>query len=326
MGRKICINTYRNIFAEKGFKLLEDHISGCRQKLRYRCKCGKESYARVDQIKTKKIGCRQCVTKSQRWSMDEVRGFFVKEGYVLLSEEYKNANLKLKYLCGQGHPGFITFSKFRKGQRCKKCADNKLRLDYESVRKRFEAQGCQLLETEYANSKTLMKYICSCGRESAKNWNHFRISSKCVACQYDLISELMAGSGNHQWESDREKLFYNKLLTTNYRRTVHQVGRQLKHDRRIGPLLEARLVDELGYNWDSLKQRIEAHPNWRDVKDGDWHLDHMFPVKAFLDHGITDVRIINGLSNLQPLSKHDNLSKSCKYDEDEFLMWLDKFS
>lgn len=45
----------------------------------------------------------------------------------------------------------------------------------------------------------------------------------------------------------------------------------------------------------------------------EWHIDHIKPIKAFLDEGETNYNIINNPSNLQPLWAKDNLSKGAKY-------------
>lgn len=37
------------------------------------------------------------------------------------------------------------------------------RLKYDDVKMAFEKRGCILLETTYKNTKTAMKYQCSCG-------------------------------------------------------------------------------------------------------------------------------------------------------------------
>lgn len=73
----------------------------------------------------------------------------------------------------------------------------------------------------------------------------------------------------------------------------------------------------LGYSLSDLKHHLESQ-----FKDGmlwenrsEWHIDHIKPIKAFLDEGITDPKIINALDNLQPLWAHENLSKGAKYDE-----------
>jgi hypothetical protein len=71
----------------------------------------------------------------------------------------------------------------------------------------------------------------------------------------------------------------------------------------------------LGYTYENLVERIEFQ-----FKDGmswenrsEWHIDHKKPVARFIKQGITDPKIINALSNLQPLWAKDNISKGAKY-------------
>jgi hypothetical protein len=55
------------------------------------------------------------------------------------------------------------------------------------------------------------------------------------------------------------------------------------------------------------------------------HIDHIFPIQAFIDFGLCDIehiKVINSLENLQPLDAFDNLSKNNKYDKDEFIDFL----
>jgi hypothetical protein len=80
----------------------------------------------------------------------------------------------------------------------------------------------------------------------------------------------------------------------------------------------------LGYTAKDLQRYIESHPNWEKVKDTNWHLDHIFPVKAFVEKGISDVKIINSLENLQPLTQRENNIKRDNYDIAEFEAWLKK--
>lgn len=71
----------------------------------------------------------------------------------------------------------------------------------------------------------------------------------------------------------------------------------------------------LGYTNEQLEQRIEFN-----FKDGmswenrsEWHIDHKKPISRFIKQGITDPKIINALSNLQPLWAKDNLSKGASF-------------
>lgn len=45
-------------------------------------------------------------------------------------------------------------------------------------------------------------------------------------------------------------------------------------------------------------------------------------MQAFLDNGITDVKLINKLENLQPITQAENNKKKDKYDQGEFIEWL----
>ena len=50
---------------------------------------------------------------------------------------------------------------------------------------------------------------------------------------------------------------------------------------------------------------------WHNRKE--WHIDHIRPIKHFLDSGIDSLEIINNPLNLQPLWAKDNLLKGSKY-------------
>lgn len=78
----------------------------------------------------------------------------------------------------------------------------------------------------------------------------------------------------------------------------------------------------LGYTPKQLQEHIQKHPNWNSIKDGKWHLDHRFPIIAFLKAGIKNISVICCLENLQPLSEKDNCIKNDTYDEKEFKEFL----
>jgi hypothetical protein len=78
----------------------------------------------------------------------------------------------------------------------------------------------------------------------------------------------------------------------------------------------------LGYSPAQLRIHLESFSEWQQLKNGNWHVDHIFPVKAFVDHGIKDIKLINCLENLQPLSDKANLQKNGKYSTTDFEQWL----
>lgn len=52
-----------------------------------------------------------------------------------------------------------------------------------SVAMHFKANGCDLLETKYINTKTKMKYLCKCGNYAEKSFNDFKRSKNCKYCE-----------------------------------------------------------------------------------------------------------------------------------------------
>ena len=70
----------------------------------------------------------------------------------------------------------------------------------------------------------------------------------------------------------------------------------------------------VGYRPEDLKRHIERSwlvgMSWENY--GDWHVDHVMPIKALVGAGVTDPAVINALSNLQPLWAKDNLAKGAR--------------
>jgi len=58
----------------------------------------------------------------------------------------------------------------------------RIKWDIEKVRKLFGDGGCELLEKEYINSSTKMKYICECGRPAEIILSSFLQGKRCKGC------------------------------------------------------------------------------------------------------------------------------------------------
>jgi|TARA_R110000764_G_scaffold112441_1_gene199311 hypothetical protein len=61
-----------------------------------------------------------------------------------------------------------------------------------------------------------------------------------------------------------------------------------------------------------LESLFSSGMGWGNRKE--WHIDHIRPIKSFLDNNITDCDIINHHLNLQPLWAKDNFAKAAKYE------------
>jgi len=255
----------------------------------------------------------------KKHTFKEVKQYFKDHGCELLEKEYKDNRTPMKYRCSCGNPDIckITFYRFKVGQRCQKCSSIKKaerhRLTYEDVKQYFEDHDCELLETEYINNQTPMRYICDCGNDECKiRFYSFKRGSRCKKCAI----ERRIGENNCNWIEDREEL---KEINKFKKKCRNILSSALK---RTGQLKNNKTYTMLGYSSEELREHIYNHPNWEKVKDGKWHLDHIMPIKAFADYGIKDIKLINCFENLQPLLAIDNSKKHDKYDEKEFEEWL----
>ena len=118
--KKLTIGYVRQKFEEEGYKLVTTNYIGALKKLEYICPKG--------HIGTICWGgwqqghrCEECAILRKTTDIEFMKQKFEKEGYKLLSKEYKYTQ-KLKYVCPKGHKGDITWNSWRQGSRCAKCS------------------------------------------------------------------------------------------------------------------------------------------------------------------------------------------------------------
>lgn len=222
---------------------------------------------------------------------------------------------------------------------CSKCRVEKNVTEFHKHRKMkdglyYECKECRKLKSkvDYANSlkgekkivTEKMCYTCS----SKKNICHFhkQIGSKdgyraeCKECRskkfvlnYDNIKIKHRESSKNYRINNREK--FNKYRNWLYKKKPHVYawrGMLSSVLRRLGKKKENQTYEILGYSAIELKENFEkkftegmSWDNW-----GEWHIDHIKPVSYFDIN--EDPKIVNSLSNLQPLWAFDNISKGGK--------------
>lgn len=129
-----------------------------------------------------------------KYNQEYVDSFLKVLGCKLLTP-YKDVKSKFSFLCHCGEIGESTFDSFKNAgtKGCTKCSGKRANahntLTFEFVKSYFEEQGCILLEDTYVNSKTKMRYICVCGRESLIDWNKFKLGRRCRRCAREKVSE-----------------------------------------------------------------------------------------------------------------------------------------
>ena len=120
----------------------------------------------------------------KKYTYEFVKSEFEKEGYTLLSKEYKDSKSKLKYRCPKNHQGRISYSSFQQGHRCIECAGLK-KHTYEFIKSQFEKEGYQLLSTEYVNNRQKLKVKCDKGHTYLVAYRDFGYGKRCKLCFYE---------------------------------------------------------------------------------------------------------------------------------------------
>lgn len=246
-------------------------------------------------------------------SQHMVEGIFKDAGCELL-DTYQDARTKVTYRCSCGRIDMITLDSFQHGHRCIDCQQPKPHLSQDFVEKYFKMRGCILLEP-YTHSKTKMKFRCSCGNTARISWDSFKAGTKCEMCGRERAGRKLSGPNHPNWNPDRNAVALLKKIKERTYTMLHRCLEQLQTN------VSEHSFEVLGYTSQELQAHLACFPNFEQLQRGDWHLDHIFPIKAFVEHGITELGFINALDNLQPLSKEANCGKNDAYDEDAFISY-----
>ena len=118
--KKKNIEDIRNIMLEEKYILLE-HVY-VNKNYKMKCICGSGHQYKTSWVNWKRgKRCQKCYVDEQRYDLEFVKDSFDKEKYTLISKEYINNRLKLKYKCRFGHYGEIRFDSWLSGNRCRVC-------------------------------------------------------------------------------------------------------------------------------------------------------------------------------------------------------------
>lgn len=112
-------------------------------------------------------------------------------------------------------------------------------------------------------------------------------------------------------ESRRAKRNEKLLLDPVYAMSVHCRGMVHRILRKTHDCKHGKTFEILGYSGGELRSHIESlflpGMGWHNRRE--WHIDHKVSISKMMSAGVTEPRLINALSNLQPLWAADNLKK-----------------
>lgn len=250
---------------------------------------------------------------SNKHSYDQVKSILEQNGFEILDKNYINNNTPIRCKCVCGNEVKMRLSHIKKGEKCQKYCmpkilSDKFKTKDDEIQKICEDNGCKFIESYIHKKRTRLRYICKCGNEWEAYLCNFKRFPNCKKCGNLKIS----GENCHMYDPDREAVKlrkrFRKMCGQYIKRFMDATGqRKTRHTHEL-----------LGYTPQQLQEHILNHPDYEALKNEEWHVDHIMPIQAFLDHGIMDLKIINALDNLRPMKGVENLSKADDYDKEEF--------
>ena len=155
------------------------------------------------------------------------------------------------------------------------------------------------------------KCLCDCGKEIIVLGSYLRNgdTKSCGCLKREVASKNRKGKNNHKWNPNREEVMLNAKISN----AMYNLLRNTL--KRTGTIKTSGSEIMQGYKRQDLEDYMipKFIPGMSWQNHGEWHIDHIKPISAFLKEGITDPKIINALSNLQPLWAEDNLKKGSYY-------------
>jgi len=119
MAKKLTIEFVKKEFEKENYIFLTKEYKNNKQKLNYICPKGHEHFI-IWAAWQQGVRCPYCAGLAKP-TIEFVEKEFEKEGYILLTKEYKNARSKLNYICPNGHEHNISWDNWKKVARCPSC-------------------------------------------------------------------------------------------------------------------------------------------------------------------------------------------------------------
>jgi hypothetical protein len=188
MHKRFSFDYVKNFLNEHLYILLEEEYINAHVKLKMKCPKEHISYRTFDSFKSGNR-CNICSTEKtaskQRHTIEFIRKQLLKENYILLSSEYKNASSKLEIKCPKEHVTKFNWNFFQGGGRCPICFGTPKKT-IDEVKKFASSINYILLSTEYKNARDKLKFKCPNNHIFEVSWNNFSGSSgsRCPLCWF----------------------------------------------------------------------------------------------------------------------------------------------
>lgn len=119
-----------------------------------------------------------------KYSYETVKECVEKEGYTLLSKEYRTTHDEILLKCPKGHRYKTTFNFFKGGSRCPRCRTcySSIKHTYQHIKEYIEKEGFKLLSKEYINRTEYLEVECPEHHIYKVRFSNFKKGHRCPYC------------------------------------------------------------------------------------------------------------------------------------------------
>lgn len=218
MAKKMEFNDVKyfiEVESNSGCELISVEYKKAKSPLEIKCSCGNTFITSFNTFKhNNKRTCDECseqrfsnklkMNKRTDWNYETVKKFIESfNGHKLISDEYKNAKVKLNILCPNNHEFEMNLNDFKSGHRCNFCKteeiSNALKLDFCYIKNFIEtsAIGYELLSDEYISTND--KLIIKCNNNHVFNMTFHCFKDSKQRCPICAI-EKRSGENHWNWQ------------------------------------------------------------------------------------------------------------------------------
>ena len=213
MNPRLQFDYVKERIEKENYILLSTSYKNAHTKLLILCDKGHEYEASWD-VFNRGCRCNICSTKrtanKQRHDIKYIETEFEKEGYELLSNEYKNAQTYLDVKCNKDHITSFSWNFFQGGGRCPKCFRT-TKKTIKEIKLFSKSLGYELISTTYINALEKLKFKCPENHIFEASWNNFsgKNGSRCPVCWF--IKNR--GKRHHRWKGGISKEPYCDIFS-----------------------------------------------------------------------------------------------------------------
>ena len=151
------------------------------------------------------------MTKRKRYTYQDVKSIVENEDYELISTEdeivnekgFVKTSTKITVWCKNVNHSYKTprLDGFIRGNRCRECSNDNMKLTYEYVKKYIESLGYKLISNEYMNARMKLEVECPKGHRYKVTFDNFKHGYRCPYCcgnvkyNYIYIKEYIESFG-----------------------------------------------------------------------------------------------------------------------------------